>query len=72
MVEKVFRKFKFRQDDAMVVIHMLRLAPLTKELLKLLLELKVRIKQMEKKLQQLFFQEETKNVVRYFSTNSAI
>ena len=39
----------------MAVIHMLRLAPLTKELLKLLLELKVRIKQMEKKLQQLFF-----------------
>ncbi len=56
----------------MVVIHMLRLAPLTKELLKLLMELKVLIKQMEKKLQQLFFREVTKNVVRYFSTNSAI
>lgn len=56
----------------MVVIYMLRLAPLIKELLKLLMELKVLIKQMEKKLQQLFFREITKNVVRYFSTNSAI
>lgn len=66
-------KFRFRQEeDAMVVIHMLRLALLTKELLKSLMELKVLIKQMEKKLQQLFFQEVTKNVVRYFSTNSAI
>ena len=56
----------------MVVIYMLRLAPLIKELLKLLMKLKVLIKQMEKKLQQLFFREITKNVVRYFSTNSAI
>lgn len=56
----------------MVVIHMLRLALLTKESLKLLMELKVPIKQMEKKLQQLFFQEVTKDAVRYFSTNSVV
>ncbi len=56
----------------MAAIHMLRLALLTKELLKLLMELKAHIKQMEKKLQQLFFREVTKNVVRYFSTDSAI
>lgn len=70
---KNISQFRFRQEEgAMAVIHMLRLPLLTKELSKLLMELKVHIKQMEKKLQQSFFREVTKNVVRYFSTNSAI
>lgn len=70
---KNISQFRFRQEeDAVAVIHMLRLALQTKELSKLLMELKVHIKQMEKKLQQSFFREVTKNVVRYFSTNSAI